>query len=1541
MKNYFGIVKTAAAALGLLLFAACMNPVLTPRPKEEVVFAEGQGVVRIGTGAGAARTAIPEAVFHRYEYFFSKDGGASVPKTPAGADAVFALDPGTWRVTVKAFMGDGAATLAAQGEEDFSITGGEETEVRVRLHPVTGEGRGTLNYTLTYPATATVSAFTLTLLMDETDTDLTNGAVTDGTSHTGTVTPVSGYYLARASLVKEGIPREKTEVVHIYKNMTTALELEFVDDDFKAIVVVSSADSGPGTLRAALEAVKTAGGAIAIDLPANDRVITLSSDLPAITKSVVIEGGGATLTRNGFTPSSTTQLLRITGAAVEVRISRLHFKGGRATTNGGAINNAGKLSLESCIFSDNTTNNGSSNTLGGAVYTSGTGSSLTVSGCTFYGNRAAGSSSNSGGAIYQASGTLKLTGNVFWESTGGSYPVVQAAGGTATSGGFNVSQSSSSGWTFSNGDKRAYSLPVSSVSLRPIGGGEAISVIAARPAGYPVTDFYGDPIPESNAAAGAIQTATGTGGYILNYAPTGPGTVTVTSGTVDADGLSSGDVTLTASPDGNGIFRYWTLGGTMQGEQTTQFTVNMDAHKTVRAVFYIQVTSAGDTGPGSLRETLDMAADGTGIVLPAGQTITLSTALPAINKSMVIEGNGATLTPSGTSFSGGFLSITGGAAAEVRISRLRFKGGAINNSGRLTLESCIFSDNTSTSSAGAVYTSGSDGSLIVSGCTFYGNRGTYGGAIYQSTGGGSLKLTGNIFWGNTGTRVVYKESGTVTSGGFNVSDKAGNTGTGGSGWGFTNGDKRATSPVVSSVSFRPIGGGEAISVIAARPAGYPVTDFYGDPIPEVGAAAGAAQTATQAGGYILNYAPTGPGTITVTSGTVDADGVSSGTVTLTASPAGNGVFRYWILDGTKQGEQATPTQFTVNMDAHKTVRAMFYTQVTSTGNTGPGSLREILAAVNSGEGIVLPSGQTITLNTALPAIAKSIVIEGNGATLQNGITPGQGSRLLTISSGAEVTISRLHFKGGKVINPSGSGAYGGAIHNSGNLTLESCIFSDNTVSQSNACQGGAIYASSGSLTVSGCTFYGNSTATPSTSSGGGAIYLLSGTLTLTGNVFWGNTGGSYPVVRRSSGTLTSSGFNVSDQVTGTSGWSFTNGDKQAPSLPVSPFSFKLIGGGSAAAGVITARPANYPAKDFYGDPIPETGAAAGAAQMATQAGGFILNYAPTGPGTVTVTSGTVDADGVSSGNITLTASPFANGVFRYWILDGTKQGEQPNPTQFTVNMDAHKTVRAVFYTQVTSTDNTGPGSLLETLAAVDDGEGIVLPANQTITLTTVLPAITKSIVIEGNGATLTQSNITPNYNTQLLKIQGTTPEVRISRLHFKGARTTSTSQIDCSGGAISSGGKLTLESCIFSDNIIAKESKSIYGSAVSSSGVLTVSGCTFYENGTIEAIYNSGTATLTGNIFWSTANAKPASSTVSNGYNVSHRAGGTGTSASGWAFTTGDTQLTDLSFDAAFKPSSASNGLPAVPVSSLSGFPLLYFNGDSRGTTPGAMPAQQ
>jgi predicted outer membrane repeat protein len=1489
MKKHFAILTTAlAAALGLLLLSACANPFISPMDRKNP--AGGTGLVRIGTGAGAARTALPEAVFDYYEYLFS-NGGAFNPETPIvpGGDE-YALSPGNWEVRANAYMGSpGSGVLAATGSQTFVVTLGGEIAVTVALRPVLSGGTGTLSASLAYPAGASLRSFTLTLLAGTEDIDLIPAAPEGEGSFARTLTLEAGYYAAGVVLTKDGIQAGKNEVVHIYENLTTNLAFEFTDDDFTAAVVFSNADSGPGSLREAL-ANAEAGASIVIDLDEGDRVIALNSTL-AITKNLSLYGGGATLTAgSGFSGT-------LVSVSANVAIRNIHFKGGRAAGDGGAVNATGRLTLESCIFSDNQAGGN-----GGAVYAS---ALLTVRGSTFYGNRAA-----SGGAVYSY-GSMVYTGNLFYGNTPVSSSVVS---GTASSS-FNVSDAGSAAGT---GGRTVAGLPLSPVSFRPLGGlgaAGAEGVIAARPVDYPDLDFYGKPVPLAGAAAGAAQTATRAGAYFLDYGAAGAGTVVVSGAAFDQDGLTSGKATLTAVENPGGEFRRWMVNGVEDPEPSDTLALTVDAHATVRAVFYVVVSAAGDSVPGSLRDAAAKAGGG-GIVLPSGGSLVLYNDL-AIDSDLTIEGNGATINLNGRHI------VVNGAATKLAISRVHFKGGgaaqyggAIQSAGILALESCVFSDNqlanltASTYKGGAVY---STGALTVAGSTFYGNKAGQGGAIYQQ--GGSALLWGNLFWGNTGGYVSQPYNttgGTVSSQGFNISDTAIGTGADQSGFSHAD-DAQAASLPFSFVSFKPFAGGAAASVIPERPAGYPVLDFYGDTIPETEAAAGAVQERIVPSGSILDYAAQGPGTVEL-SGTVDPDGFVSGSVTLTAvgkNDAVVGTFKHWIVDdGTPRQELGNPLALSISADT--TVRAVFGGTYTVAGgdNGGPGSLREALALAAGGDAIVL-QGQTITLTEPLPVITIQLTIQGNGATLtQNGFVPGANTQLLSLGSGADLSVGRVHFKGGRTTG------YGGAIYNDrGTLTLESCIFSDNRGNY-----GGAIYTAYGPLTVYASTFYGNS----ATGGYGGAIYVGgSPTITLGGNIFWGNT----PLSSIVSPSSVTTGDTVSDGA--------LNGSTVLASPPILPGSFKPFANGDADTKIGTL-PGGYPAVDFYGVSRPSTNAATGAVQ--TPVTGWLLDYTAEGPGTVTPDA-SPNAEGLYTGSVTLAASPDPGKELLYWTLNGTKQPVPP-PNQLSLSMDGHKTVAAVFagVWTVSGGGNDGPGTLREALANAAAGDHIVLQG-QTITLTAPLPPIGKSVVIEGNGATLTQSGFAESVNSQLLRIASATAEVHISRLLFKGGRAVTT------GGAIRNAGILTLESCIFSDN--RTSGPSARGGAIYTEGSLSVSGCTFAGNtvtaaaGQGGAIHKAaGTLRVTGNIFWanttpsqfgviSVGDTGPGAFPVSGGYNISDKPGGTDLTETGWAFVTGDAVETGLPIHPVnFRPLSTQAAYQSIS-SRPAGYPLVDFYGAS------------
>lgn len=157
------------------------------------------------------------------------------------------------------------------------------------------------------------------------------------------------------------------------------------------------------------------------------------------------------------------------------------------------------------------------------------------------------------------------------------------------------------------------------------------------------------------------------------------------------------------------------------------------------------VINTNDSGAGSLREAIGLAADGDSIVFAGGVTgtITLGSELD-VNTSITITGPGA----SALSISGNdtvmVLNIWPGITVHVSnltITHGKYSGlgGGIYSSGTLTLDHVVVSNNQATGNAGGgIYNAGS--LTITNGVLSYNTAWDVGGAIYNNQGS-SLSLT--------------------------------------------------------------------------------------------------------------------------------------------------------------------------------------------------------------------------------------------------------------------------------------------------------------------------------------------------------------------------------------------------------------------------------------------------------------------------------------------------------------------------------------------------------------------------------------------------------------------------------------------------------------------------------------------------------------------------------------------------------------------------------------------------------------------------------
>jgi hypothetical protein len=199
-----------------------------------------------------------------------------------------------------------------------------------------------------------------------------------------------------------------------------------------SILVSNAGDSGPGSLRAAIEQANATPDTITF-APSVTGTITLTSSLMDLSKDITIQGPGPKVLAVAHSAAPGTPAFRIFNVTVSahVTISGLAITGGRVDNsgNGGGIANTGTLTVTDCFFSDNAANN--VNPGGGGIANSG---ALTVTNSTFSGN-----SSGQGGGI-DNTGTATVTGSAFSRNT-----AAFSGGGIANSGVLMVTSSTLSG----------------------------------------------------------------------------------------------------------------------------------------------------------------------------------------------------------------------------------------------------------------------------------------------------------------------------------------------------------------------------------------------------------------------------------------------------------------------------------------------------------------------------------------------------------------------------------------------------------------------------------------------------------------------------------------------------------------------------------------------------------------------------------------------------------------------------------------------------------------------------------------------------------------------------------------------------------------------------------------------------------------------------------------------------------------------------------------------------------------------------------------
>ena len=589
--------------------------------------------------------------------------------------------------------------------------------------------------------------------------------------------------------------------------------------------------------------------------------------------------------------------------------------------------------------------------------------------------------------------------------------------------------------------------------------------------------------------------------------------------------------------------------------------------------------------------------------------------------------------------------------------------------------------------SGVAFTDNGNGTATLSGTPAAGTGGSYPITITAANGVSPNATQNFTLTVNQAPAITSAASATFTagaSGSFTVTIASGTypTASFSESGALPSGVSLSTSGVLSGTPAAGTGGSYTIIITASNGVGSNATQNFTltvDQAPAITSADNASFTSGIAGSFTVTA--TGVPTPTLSESDILPSGVSftdngNGTATLAVTTAAAvGVYTLSIAAGNGISPNAIQSfTLTINSPASYVVSttADDASGIASNCPVGGGgtvcSLRDALAASNTAGGIITFSSavfsvsntaaeNTITLGYGTLDIPPNTTITGpttgSGATLVNLVTVSGANayQIFQVSSGV-ASIANLNIENG-----AGSGGVGGAIENSGGLTLTGCLVSGNTADgDPGISQGGGI-ANGGTLTVTNSTISGNTVSstgtggydrgggifntgaltvsnstisgnTASTDTGGdaygGGIYNESGTLTVTNSTFSGNTASSTGTGSAAQGggiynagtmTVTSSTFSGN---TASSGQGFYNdgqitiANTLSADLVANPSNNVISDGGNVIAGWsgVLASSINLTSLGNYGGStqtlLPLPGSAAICAGTASPSGGLSL-----------------------------------------------------------------------------------------------------------------------------------------------------------------------------------------------------------------------------------------------------------------------------------------------------------------------------------------------